>query len=91
VAKATIAATVPMPLTNMYGSDKFIRPLQQFCCMVKRFLETTRDYWTLQEITGNYGEITAIGRSQIMTLAFSLSKVNACDCSIIPSLTHTHI
>jgi len=60
VAKATIAATVPMPLTNMYGSDKFIRPLQQFCCMVKRgfcyrrLLETTRDYGKLQEITGNY-------------------------------------
>ena len=48
MAKATIAATVPMPLTNMCGSDKFIRPLQQFCCMVKR------DFWELREITGNY-------------------------------------
>lgn len=44
VAKATIAATVPMPLTNMYGSDKFIRPLQ--------LQEITGHYKRLLEIMG---------------------------------------
>jgi len=57
VAKATIAATVPMPLTNTYGSDKLIRPLQQFCC---------RNFWKLQEITGHYKRLLEImGRLQL--------------------------
>lgn len=81
------------PAVLLHGQKRFL--LQEITGNYKRLLDTTRDYWKLREITGHYkrlleimGRFLAIGRSQIMTPAFSLSKANACDCSKIPPLTH---